>query len=237
MPHSIPQRHADELRSSVAASAGARAGCLGGLGMARVRTAPGPAAESRLLRGDYSGAGLAAHGGLRNQGCGGPVGRYIGQHYPAGSGQGKRPGDPGGARPRPPLDADYSLRPRYAQPSARRVSQQGLGSALHGGRGRAGTDLETAIRDGAASLPAGMVPRLLLVSDGNENLGSVARAIWQAKQLGIPVDTVPLGGHPKPGLLLESVAIPGQVFSGERFPIDVTVEVPGSATGSATGSG
>ena len=100
-----------------------------------------------------------------------------------------------------------------------------------GAAGR-GTDLETAIRDGAASLPAGMVPRLLLVSDGNENLGSVARAIWQAKQLGIPVDTVPLGGHPKPGLLLESVAIPGQVFSGERFPIDVTVEAPGSATGS-----
>jgi Ca-activated chloride channel family protein len=96
-----------------------------------------------------------------------------------------------------------------------------------GAAGR-GTDLETAIRDGAASLPAGMVPRLLLVSDGNENLGSVARAIWQAQQLGIPVDTVPLGGHPKPGLLLESVAIPGQVFSGERFPIDVTVEVPGS---------
>ncbi len=101
-----------------------------------------------------------------------------------------------------------------------------------GGPGR-GTDLEAAIRDGAAGLPAGMVPRLLLVSDGNENLGSVARAIWQAQQLGIPVDTVPLGGHPKPGLLLESVAIPGQVFSGERFPIDVTVESPGSG-GSAT---
>ena len=72
-----------------------------------------------------------------------------------------------------------------------------------------GTNLEAAIRDGAASLPAGMVPRLLLVSDGNENLGSVARAIWQAQQLGMPVDTVPLAGRPKPGLLLESVGIPG----------------------------
>ena len=49
-----------------------------------------------------------------------------------------------------------------------------------------GTDLERAIRDGAAALPAGMVPRLLLISDGNENLGSVARAIWQAQQLGFP---------------------------------------------------
>jgi Ca-activated chloride channel family protein len=92
------------------------------------------------------------------------------------------------------------------------------------------TDLEAAIRDGAASLPAGMVPRLLLVSDGNETVGSVARAIWQAQQLGIPVDTVALSGHPKPGLLLDSVTIPGQVFSGERFPVDVTVEAPRSTS-------
>jgi uncharacterized membrane protein/uncharacterized protein YegL len=92
-----------------------------------------------------------------------------------------------------------------------------------------GTDLESAIRDGAAALPAGMVPRLLLISDGNENLGSVARAIWQAQQLGVPIDTVALAGRPKPGLRLNSVTIPGQVFSGERFPIDVAVEAPGVA--------
>jgi Ca-activated chloride channel homolog len=92
-----------------------------------------------------------------------------------------------------------------------------------------GTNLESAIRDGAAALPAGMVPRLLLLSDGNENLGSVSRAIWQAQQLGVPIDTVPLAGRPKPGLVLESVAFPGQVFSGERFPIEVTLQSPRAA--------
>jgi Ca-activated chloride channel homolog len=97
------------------------------------------------------------------------------------------------------------------------------------GAGGRATDLETAIRDGAASLPSGMVPRLMLVSDGNENLGSAARAIWQAQQLGIPVDTMALTGRPKPGLMLESVSFPGQVFSGERFPVDVTLESPASA--------
>jgi len=89
-----------------------------------------------------------------------------------------------------------------------------------------GTNFEAAIRDGVAALPAGMVPRLVLASDGNENLGSVTRAIWQAQQLGIPIDTVPLAGRAKPGLLLESVGFPGQVFSGERFPVDVTLESP-----------
>ncbi|HXS96828.1 MAG TPA: VWA domain-containing protein [Candidatus Limnocylindrales bacterium] len=95
-----------------------------------------------------------------------------------------------------------------------------------------GTDLETAIRDGAASLPAGMIPRLLLVSDGNENLGSAARGIWQAQQLGVPIDTVAVAGRPKPGLLLESVGFPGQVFTGERFPVEVTLQSPGDAQAS-----
>jgi uncharacterized membrane protein len=105
---------------------------------------------------------------------------------------------------------------------------------LHHTAGAAGhgTNLEAAIRDGSASLPAGMVPRLLLISDGNENAGSVARAVWQAQQLGIPIDTVPLAGRPKPGLLLESVAFPGQVFSGEKFPIEVTLESPRAADAS-----
>src|SRR6516165_8582544 len=75
-----------------------------------------------------------------------------------------------------------------------------------------GTDLESAIRDAAASLPAGMNARIVLVSDGNENLGSVTRGIWQAQQLGIPIDTVPLAGRPKPGLRLESISLPAQVF-------------------------
>lgn len=88
------------------------------------------------------------------------------------------------------------------------------------------TNLEAALLDGAASLPAGLVPRIVLISDGNENLGSVVRAAWQARQLGIPVDTFPLAGRPKPNLRLESVSLPSQVFSGERFPIDISVNSP-----------
>ncbi len=101
-----------------------------------------------------------------------------------------------------------------------------------GGDGGRATDLETAIRDGAASLPSGAIRRLLLISDGNENLGSVERAIWQARQLSIPIDTAPLAGRPKPGLAIESIRIPGQVFSGERFPIEVGVNSPRHAQAS-----
>jgi Ca-activated chloride channel homolog len=91
------------------------------------------------------------------------------------------------------------------------------------------TNLETALREAVGSLPAGLVPRVLLVSDGNENQGSVTRAIWQAQQLGVPVDAIPLAGRPKPDLELESVSIPAQVFSGERFPVDLTLRSPRAA--------
>ncbi len=93
-----------------------------------------------------------------------------------------------------------------------------------------GTNLENAIRDAVASLPSGMVPRLALISDGNENAGTVTRATWQAQQLGIPIDTFPMQGRPKPTLRAESVALPAQVFSGERFPIDLTVATPRATT-------
>jgi len=98
-------------------------------------------------------------------------------------------------------------------------------TATTGEAGRA-TDLEAAVREAIASLPAGMVPRVALISDGKENKGSIARAAWQAQQLGIPIDTFALAGHAKPALRLESVSSPSIAFTGEQFPIDVVVSSP-----------
>lgn len=92
-----------------------------------------------------------------------------------------------------------------------------------------GTNIEASVREAIASLPPGRVPRLVLISDGRENLGSVARAAWQARQLGIPIDTIPLAGRPKPDLRLESVTLPAEAFTGERVPIDIAVSSPRQA--------
>lgn len=94
-----------------------------------------------------------------------------------------------------------------------------------GEAGRA-TDLEAAVREAIASLPAGKIPRIALISDGKENQGSLARAAWQARQLGIPIDTFALQGRPKPALRLEAVTIPSTAFTGEQFPIDMLVSAP-----------
>jgi len=102
-----------------------------------------------------------------------------------------------------------------------------------GPAGRA-TDIEAAVREGLAALPAGRVPRLALLSDGKENLGSAARAAFQARHLGVPIDTFALAGRPKPELRLEAVTLPAQAFTGERFPIDVTVRSPRQADADVT---
>ena len=94
------------------------------------------------------------------------------------------------------------------------------------------TDLEAGVREAIASLPSGLIPRLLLISDGKENAGSVTRATWQAQSLGIPIDTIALPGKPQPSLRLESVSLPTVAFTGERFPIDLTVSSPADVSGS-----
>jgi Ca-activated chloride channel homolog len=106
------------------------------------------------------------------------------------------------------------------------------GSPLRHTAGDAGraTDLEVGVRQAIASMPEGMVPRIVLVSDGRENMGSIARAAYQARKLRIPIDTVALDGRPEPALRLESVEAPPLMFTGERFPIDVVVDSPRPAS-------
>src|SRR5450755_191205 len=117
-------------------------------------------------------------------------------------------------------------------PSPAERTGQSWTLAYSPGQASHGTNLEAAVRDGLATLPAGLVPRLLLISDGNENLGSVTRAVWQAQQRRVPIDVIPMAGRPRPSLVLESVSMPAQVFSGERFPVDITLDSPSAAQAS-----
>ena len=102
-------------------------------------------------------------------------------------------------------------------------------SATSGSNGR-GTNLEAPVRQALAALPAGMLHRILLISDGNENEGALTRAAWQAKDLGVPIDTIALAGRQKPRILVEAMALPASVFTGEQFPVDLTVFSPTPVT-------
>jgi Ca-activated chloride channel family protein len=110
--------------------------------------------------------------------------------------------------------------------------QRGLHLVPTAGEAGRATDLETSIEEAVSSLPSDLVPRIVLVSDGKENAGSITRAAWQAQRLGIPIDTVALAGRPEPALRLESVTVPTVAFTGEQFPVDIAIAAPSSVSGS-----
>jgi hypothetical protein len=78
-----------------------------------------------------------------------------------------------------------------------------------------------------------MLHRVLLITDGNENSGAVTRATYQAAQIGVPVDTIALAGRAQPRIQTQAVGLPGAVFTGEKFAVDLTVYSP-KAVPSAT---
>ncbi|MBV9226479.1 MAG: VWA domain-containing protein, partial [Acidobacteriaceae bacterium] len=58
------------------------------------------------------------------------------------------------------------------------------------------TNLEVALTSSMSAMPAGYIPRLVLISDGKENEGSSVRAISELQRFHVPVDTIPLSGRP-----------------------------------------
>ena len=105
-------------------------------------------------------------------------------------------------------------------------AETGYKLAATAGAAGNGTNLEAPVRNALASLPTGMLHRILLITDGNENEGALTRAAWQAKELHVPIDTIALAGRDRPQILAEAVGLPPAVFTGEQFPVDLTVYSP-----------
>jgi uncharacterized membrane protein/uncharacterized protein YegL len=93
------------------------------------------------------------------------------------------------------------------------------------------TNIESALRDGLTALPEGYVPRLLLISDGNENEGNFRHALAGLRELRIPVDVVPLAGRPANSIRLDSISIPARAYAGEQIPIDLAIATTAAAEG------
>lgn len=85
------------------------------------------------------------------------------------------------------------------------------------------TDLEGGLSLGAALLPANDRKRLVLATDGRENLGD---AISEARLLqaeGVRVDVLPLVARSGPEVRVDGVDVPSSLHAGERFPVTVRI--------------
>ncbi len=81
------------------------------------------------------------------------------------------------------------------------------------------TDLGAAIRLGTAAFPETGQKRLVLLSDGNENLGDGLGALLAAAPLGVTLDAIPLGGQRRGDAALQRIAMPGQLQKNQTFEI------------------
>jgi len=85
------------------------------------------------------------------------------------------------------------------------------------------TNTAAALRLGLAAFPAGGRKRLVLVSDGNENLGSAAEAAEVARQSGVRVDVLPVHYAYEDEVMIEKVVAPSEVEKGASFEVRVVV--------------
>ena len=92
------------------------------------------------------------------------------------------------------------------------------------------TNLESALAL-ARAMPVGGPRRVVLVSDGAENLGSVESQVAQAAADGIPIDVVPITGLSTRDLRIDSVTAPASIWQGEQpnLLVSVATEVAGAA--------
>jgi Ca-activated chloride channel family protein len=124
----------------------------------------------------------------------------------------------------------FGSSPELAQPVTK-ASQIGSGWQNAAGVDPQYTDMESALAL-ARALPVGGSRRIVLVSDGAENLGSVLNQVSQAAADGIPIDVLPLPGVSGNDLRVEGASAPGAIWSGDS--LQVLASIDSGAAGTAT---
>ena len=94
------------------------------------------------------------------------------------------------------------------------------------------TDLAAALRLGTAAFPETGQKRLVLLSDGNENLGDAIAAALSAQSLGASVDVVPMGVARGHDVAVQKLALPPKLKKGQTFEAKIFIQSdqPGPAT-------
>src|SRR6266581_7986317 len=92
------------------------------------------------------------------------------------------------------------------------------------------TDLAAAIRLGTAAFPEHGQKRLVLMSDGNENLGDAMGAVLAAKSLGVSVDVLPMGVSRANDVSVQKIQVPPKLKEGQAFEVKIFVDADQAQT-------
>jgi len=92
------------------------------------------------------------------------------------------------------------------------------------------TDLAAAIRLGTAAFPENGQKRLVLLSDGNENIGDAMGAVLAAKSLGVTVDVLPMGVSRANDVSVQKIQVPPKLKEGQAFEVKIFVDTDQAQT-------
>ena len=114
----------------------------------------------------------------------------------------------------------FAEKPRVA----RADGSAALSTAItrHAGAG-AGTDTQAAMQLAYGLFPDGYLPRIVIVSDGNQTVGDVATEAYRAKELGVKVSWRTFDQDKTSEIRVAGVIVPDEVKVGQ--PFEVTAEV------------
>ena len=86
------------------------------------------------------------------------------------------------------------------------------------------TDIAGAIRLGTAAFPEAGQKRLVLLSDGNENIGDAMAAVLAARPLGVTVDVVPMGVSRGHDVSVQKLGLPPKLKKGQSFETKIFIQ-------------
>ncbi|HNQ73625.1 MAG TPA: VWA domain-containing protein [Verrucomicrobiota bacterium] len=86
------------------------------------------------------------------------------------------------------------------------------------------TDVGSAIRLATAAFPETGQRRIVLLSDGQENLDDALQAAVPAKAAGVSIDVVPLGGKRDNAVTLQRLELPAVLARGQTFDVKLFVQ-------------
>lgn len=86
------------------------------------------------------------------------------------------------------------------------------------------TDLASAIRLATAAFPEMGQKRIVLMSDGNENIGDAYSATLAATPLGVSVDVLPLGVSKAKDVSVQRLNLPNNLKKGQTFEVKIYAE-------------
>lgn len=97
------------------------------------------------------------------------------------------------------------------------------------------TNLESALNLAQASMPEDTARRIVIVTDGNENIGTAERLAARLADAGVGIDVVPIrldGGNE---VLVEKIDLPGNIRKGQPFEARVVINNLAADGGSGSG--